>query len=93
MVDPDRLCGVLESAGFINITLEEIEFTIVEVENGQAYWEAMSDLAAPVMRLVKQLDEQARVAFINDVIDTANAEMTGERLCMQGTTWIAAAEK
>jgi len=93
MADPDRLCGVLESAGFINITLEEIEFTIVEVEDGQAYWEAMSDLAAPVMRLVRQLGEQARVAFISDVIDTANAEMTGGRLRMQGTTWIAAAEK
>jgi hypothetical protein len=93
MADPDRLCGVLESAGFINITLEEIEITIVEVDDGEAYWEAMSDLAAPVMRLVRQLDEQTRVAFINDVIDRANAEMTGDRLRMQGTTWIAAAEK
>jgi hypothetical protein len=65
----------------------------VEVEDGEAYWEAMSDLAAPVMRLVRQLDEQTRVAFINDVIDSANAEMTGEGLRMQGTTWIAAAEK
>ena len=65
----------------------------MEVEDGRAYWEAMSDLAAPVMRLVRKLDEQARVAFTNDVINAANAEMIGERLRMQGTTWIAAAEK
>ena len=93
MADPDRLCGVLESAGFINITLEEMEFTIVAVEDGQAYWEAMSDLAAPVMRLVRQLDDKTRDAFISEVIKTANAEKTAAGLCMRGTTWIAAAEK
>ena len=93
MADPDHLCGVLESAGFKNITLEEMEFAMVDVEDGQAYWEAMSDLAAPVMRLVRQLDDQVRDAFINEIIETANAKMTGERLRMRGTTWIVAAEK
>lgn len=93
MADPERLCGVLESAGFKNITLEEMEFTIIEVEDGQACWEAMSDLAAPVMRLVRQLDDHACDAFINEVIEAANANMIGERLDVQGTTWIAAAEK
>ncbi len=93
MADPDRLCGVLESAGFINITLEELEFIMVAVEDGQAYWEAMSDLAAPVMRLVRQLDDKTRAAFINEVIETANAEKTADGLCLRGTTWIAAAGK
>ena len=93
MADPDRLCDVLESAGFINITIEEMEITMVEVEDGLAYWEVMSDLAAPVMRLVRQLDDNTRDAFINKVIEMANAEKTSGRLRMQGTTWIAAAEK
>ena len=75
MADPDRLCGVLGSAGFINIMLEEMEITIVAVEDGQACWEAMSDLAAPVMRLVRQLDDKTRGAFISEVIETANGSM------------------
>jgi len=93
MADPERLCGLLETAGFLNISLEEMQFDIVEVKDGQAYWEAMSDLAAPVMRLVRQLDEHTREAFINEVIETANAQKRGETLRMSGTTWIAAAEK
>ena len=93
MADPERLCGVLESAGFINITLEEMELAIIDVEDGRAYWEVMSDLAAPVMQLVNQLDGSARDIFIKEVIRKANAEMTGGRLCMQGTTWIAAGER
>ncbi len=93
MADPERLCGVLESAGFRHITIEELEIPIVEVKDGQAYWEAMSDLAAPVMRLVEKLDDPTRDAFINDVIEAANERKTGGRLTMRGTTWIAAAEK
>jgi len=93
MADPDHLCGVLESAGFINITLEEMEINMIEVEDGQAYWEAMSDLAAPVMRLVRQLDDQTRNTFIKKVIAAANSKKTAGSLRMQGTTWIAAAEK
>jgi len=93
MADPDRLRSVLASAGFGNITLESMELTMIEVDDGQAYWEAMSDLAAPVMRLVNQLDERTRDAFVNEVIDTADAQKTGDTLRMHGTTWIAAAGK
>ncbi len=93
MADPEHLRGVLRSVGFRNITIEELEIPIVEVNDGRAYWEAMSDLAAPVMRLVEQLDDPTRDTFINEVIEAANERKTGGRLTMRGTTWIAAAEK
>ena len=93
MADPDRLRSVLASAGFGNISLESMEVTMLEVDDGQAYWETMSDLAAPVMRLVNQLDDRTRDAFINEVIEAADAQKTGDTLCMHGTTWIAAARK
>ena len=93
LADPDRLCGLLESAGFRNVELEEMEIDVVEVEDGQAYWDAMSDLAAPVMTLVKQLDDETRETFIADVIAAADALRQGDTLCMRGTTWLAAGSK
>ena len=93
MADPDRLHGTIAAAGFSDITLEELEVDVLEVPDGQAYWEAISDLAAPVMRLVDQLDDKTREAYIKDVIDAANICQQGKSLCMRGTTWIAAAAK
>lgn len=91
--DSERLQEVLRSAGFRNIILEEMTIDVVEVNDGRAYWEAMSDLAAPVMALVRQLDESVRSDYIDEVIKVADALKQGETLCMKGTTWIASADK
>ncbi|HEC11713.1 MAG TPA: methyltransferase domain-containing protein [Acidiferrobacteraceae bacterium] len=91
--DPDRLRGALESAGFINIALEDMTIDVLEVDDGRAYWEAISDMAAPVMALVSQLEESARSSYIGEVIETANALKQGQTLRMEGNTWIASANK
>ena len=93
LADPDRLCGLFESAGFRDVELEEMEINVLEVADGKAYWDAMSDLAAPVMTLVKQLDDETRETFIADVIASADALKQGDSLCMRGTTWLAGASK
>jgi len=91
--DPARLQSALKSSGFKNVELEELVIDVVEVEDGRAYWEAMSDLAAPVMALVRQLDESSRAAYIEKVIELANEFKQGDTLPMKGTTWIASADK
>jgi len=91
--DPQRLQDVLKAAGFRNIELEEKVINVIEVEDGQAYWDAMSDLAAPVMALVRQLDESTRSAYIAEVIKVADTFRQGDTLPMKGTTWIVSAEK
>ncbi len=91
--NPDRLHDCLASAGFKNIEIEEMVIDVVEIDDGQAYWEAMSDLAAPIMALVRQLDGSARSNYIDEVITTADALKQGDTLRMKGTTWIAKAEK
>jgi len=91
--DPERLQDVLTSAGFRNIVLEEMAIDVIEVDDGHAYWGAISDLAAPVMALVRQLDESVRPEYIDEVIRVADALKQGETLCMKGTTWIASADK
>jgi enediyne biosynthesis protein CalE5 len=91
--DPVRLQDVLTSAGFRNIALEKMVIDVIEVDDGSAYWEAISDLAAPVMALVRQLKGSARSDYIDEVIKAANAMKQGETLRMKGTTWIASADK
>jgi len=91
--DPTRLEDVMAASGFKNIKLEELAIDVVEVENGRAYWETISDLAAPVMALVNQLDKSARADYIDDVISAADVLKQGETLRMKGVTWIASADK
>lgn len=91
--DPERLRDVLASAGFRNIVLEEMEIDVVEVDDGRAYWEAISDLAAPVMALVRQLDGPTRSSYIDEVIEVADALKQGKTLRMKGTTWVVSADK
>jgi len=93
LADPDRLKDVIAESGFRDIELEELEIDVLEVEDGQAYWDAISDLAAPVMMLVNQLDDETRAAYISDVVQAADALKQGTTLCMRGTTWLASAEK
>ena len=93
MADPDRLRSLLESAGFRDIELEEMEINVLEVTDGTAYWEAMSDLAAPVMTLVNQLDAASREAYIAEVINSADELKQGDTLRMRGTTWLASATR
>jgi len=91
--DQNRLRDVLASAGFRNIVLEEMAIDVVEVDDGRAYWEAISDLAAPVMALVRQLDGPTRSNYIDEVIKVADALKQGKTLRMRGVTWIASADK
>jgi ubiquinone/menaquinone biosynthesis C-methylase UbiE len=91
--DPEHLQQVIEAAGFHDVQLASVEINVVEVEDGRAYWEAMSDLAAPVMTLVNQLDTSSRERYIDDVIAAADAMKQGNTLRMRGTTWVAAAER
>ena len=91
LADPERLRNVIAAAGFQDIELEELEIDVIEVDSGQSYWEAMSDLAAPVMVLVNRLDETTRTRYINDVIETAESMKQGDTLRMRGITWIASA--
>lgn len=91
--DPDRLRGALAAAGFADISLEEQHIDVFEVSDGQAYWDVISDLAAPVMALVNQLDAASRAAYIEEVIQTADTLKQGDSLRLSGTTWVAAAGK
>lgn len=91
--DPERLRSVIEAAGFRDVELEEMVIDFIEVDSGKAYWDAMSDLAAPVMLLVEQLDTTLRGQFVEDVISSAEALKQDGMVRLRGTTWLACATK
>ncbi|HED18446.1 MAG TPA: methyltransferase domain-containing protein [Gammaproteobacteria bacterium] len=91
--DPERLRVAIETAGFRDVELQEMEIDFIELDSGRAYWEAMSDMAAPVMQFVNQMDSATRSWFIDDVIASADALKQDGVLRMRGTTWLAAAVK
>ncbi len=91
--NPVRLHNFLKTTGFTNIEIEQMEFDVIEVDDGRAYWEVLSDLSAPIMSLVRQLNESARNDFVNEVIETADLQRAGDTLRMTGTTWLAAASR
>ena len=93
LADADLLQTTVKAAGFKNIKLESMEIDVIDVLDGLAYWETMSDLAAPVMALVKQLDEESRLKYIDDVIELAGTYRQGDSIPMKGITWIISAEK
>jgi len=93
MADAEYLQSTVKAAGFKNIKIEELVIDVVTVSDGLAYWETMSDLAAPVMALVKQLDEESRLKYIDEVIELAETYRQNDSLSMKGTTWIVSAEK
>jgi hypothetical protein len=45
------------------------------------------------MALVDQLEQAARLDYIDEVISVADSLKQGDTLCMKGTTWIASATK
>ena len=91
--NPVRLHSLLKSSGFKNIEIEEMELDVLEVADGQAYWDVLSDLSAPVQDLVAQLSESERNEYISAVIAAADLLRTGDTLRMKGTTWIAAGQR
>ncbi len=91
--DPERIRNTLSAVGFQNIELEELAIDVLEVADGRGYWEAISDLAAPVMAMVRQLDESSQAAYIDEVIRIADSMKQGDTLRMPGVTWVAVAQK
>ncbi len=69
-----RLCGLLESSGFRDIELEEMEINVLEVADGTACWEAdppnmgtyvsehSLDVDGPQLRAVEELLTQGTSA-------------------------------
>ena len=91
--NPIRLHNFLKTTGFKNIEIEELELEVLEVADGHAYWEVLSDLSASVQEQVAQLREPERKEYISKLIAAADQLRSSDVLRMKGTTWIASGQR
>jgi len=87
------LQSMVEAPGLQDVELEELEIDVLEIADGKAYSAATSDLAAPVMTLVNQLEDSDRQRYNAELITTADPLEQYGTLRMRGTTWIVPASK
>jgi ubiquinone/menaquinone biosynthesis C-methylase UbiE len=66
---PDLIAGLLRQAGLVRITEKEISRKVT-YESADQYWTMMMEVAAPVVALMSQANEQARAAIKADVFGT-----------------------
>lgn len=96
LTDPWFLQSIVEPPGLQDVELEELEeleINVLEIADGKAYLAATSDLAAPVMTLVNQLEDSDRQRYNAELITTADPLEQYGTLRMRGTTWIVPASK
>ncbi len=94
LAEPWLLQSKVETPGLQDVELEgleELEIDVLEVADGKAYRAAFSDLAAPVVTLVNQLEDSDRQRYIDEVITTADSLRQCETPRIRATTWIVSA--
>lgn len=91
--DGTRLEETLKHAGFKDVSVEEFQLTMMEIENGEAYFQLMIDIAGPISVMANRLSASDRQSFARDVANAAEAFREGSMIRFRGVTWIASATK
>ena len=91
--DRNQLAELLETAGFDDITVEDMAITPFEADTARGYWEILSDLAGPVSVLYNEMAEETQAAFVRDFSRGVEERAQGEKFGLAGVTWIAAGKK
>ncbi|HSI80383.1 MAG TPA: class I SAM-dependent methyltransferase [Solirubrobacterales bacterium] len=91
MADPERIKGLLRSAGFEEVRVGEVDLTF-PIPNAEEYLEFMADTAGPLAIALRGLDEEQRAKVLGDVEDSLERfaadggyELPGLALCAVGS--------
>jgi SAM-dependent methyltransferase len=91
LADPERLRGMLEDAGFVDVEIEPVEFERRD-SSAEDYWEVHLELSRPSADVVEGLDPDARAALRDDVIARLDPyTVNGGELVLPARTLVAAA--
>lgn len=93
LANPKRLTQLLKSAGYRDLTMEEMELNAMEYKTGEEYWKAMEDTSGPIMSLMNKLDSDTRTTIIDEIIRGVEVFRENGKIKLKGTTWIASAVK
>ncbi len=91
--DPERLRSALQDAGFAEVTVDEVDVPMLEVDSGAAYWEVMRELAGPITALLRSLPEDTRRAVEAAIAEAADRLRDGDTLRIGGVSWVAGGRK
>jgi SAM-dependent methyltransferase len=88
--DPERLRATLSGAGFRDVKVEKLSFTMVDFPSGAAFVTYQMDLAGPIAHLFAKVPEEKRAAVKDEM--AREAEQTGGiPVRLLGLTWVATA--
>jgi len=91
--DPELLRSVLQDAGFDEVTVEEVDVPMLEVDSGADYWEVMRELAGPIAAVFRGLPEDTQRLVEESIGKAAETLRDGDRIRVGGISWVAAGSK
>ena len=92
--DPLHLRTALESAGFADVTVDEVLFLMGgEFADGAAFVEFLLDISGPISALLGGLHDDARQRVVRAIARDIDMLEPGGRIAMPGVTWLAHARK
>ncbi|MCZ6666460.1 MAG: class I SAM-dependent methyltransferase [Gammaproteobacteria bacterium] len=91
--DRKRITETMEAAGFIAVSVEDMEIITFEADTADEYWKILYDLAGPVAVLYNEMDEKSQKDFVEEFTGRVTELSDGTTFGLKGTTWIAAGEK
>jgi SAM-dependent methyltransferase len=86
--DPDRLRATVTAAGFHDVKVEKLSFTMADFPTGKAFVAYQMDLAGPIAQLFAKLPEAKRSAVTDEMAREAE-QVGGIPVRLLGLTWIA----
>ncbi|MCH2663152.1 methyltransferase domain-containing protein [bacterium] len=93
IANPNRLQDILSEAGFLDIEVEEMPVTFVEVESGTAYWDIMRELAGPIVALINTLSPDLQAVVHREISEAAQRLHDGQNVKVTGVTLVASGRK
>lgn len=92
--DPSRLRAALESAGFADVSVDEVLFLMGgEFRDGASFVAFLLDISGPLRGLIADLDDEAQQRVALAIARDIEMLEGHGRIAMPGVTWLAHARK
>jgi ubiquinone/menaquinone biosynthesis C-methylase UbiE len=88
--DPSRLRSTMENAGFLDVTLEEIEVLMSDFATGEEFLAFTLEFAGPIASLFARVPQEQRGAVAGEIAHEVE-RAGGGRARLPGVTWFASA--
>jgi ubiquinone/menaquinone biosynthesis C-methylase UbiE len=90
--NPEVMKGILENAGFKNISEKKVTSKLM-TGTAERYWDVMTDIAAPIVAALSKADQPTRDKVTLEVIALVKSKYPGENIGIDGNAVVWCAEK